>query len=101
MVKLGDTVGGIAYRFSTFPDLVAGINNLSNPNYIFVNQGLVVPAFIYQIEAGDTLSSLSRRFGISISAITKANRNRPGFQRRSYLARILFDSPFINLSKYL
>ena len=80
MVNSGDAVDGIAYRFSTFPDLVAGINNLSNPNYIFVNQGLVVPAFIYQIQAGDTLSSLSRRFGISISAITKANQNRPGFQ---------------------
>ena len=80
MVNLGDTVGGIAYRFSTFPDLVAGINNLSNSNYIFVNQGLVVLAFIYQIQAGDTLSSISRRFGISISAITRANQNRPGFQ---------------------
>ena len=59
---------------------LSGINNLSNPNYIFVNQGLVVPAFIYQIQGGDTLSSISHRFGISISAITKANQNRPGFQ---------------------
>jgi murein DD-endopeptidase MepM/ murein hydrolase activator NlpD len=59
---------------------VSGINNLINPNYIFVNQGLVVPAFIYQIQAGDTLSSISRRFGIPISTITKANQNRPGYQ---------------------
>ena len=80
MVNFGDTASGIAYRFSTFPDLVTGINNLSNSNYIFANQGLVVPAFIYQIQAGDTLSSISRRFGISISTITKANQNRPGFQ---------------------
>ena len=80
VVKSGDTVGGIAYKFSTFSDLVAGINNISNPNYIFVGQGLVIPAFIYQIQAGDTLSSISHRYGISISNIIKANQHRPGFQ---------------------
>ena len=35
-VKSGDTVSGIASRFSTFSDLVSGINNLENPNLIFL-----------------------------------------------------------------
>ena len=43
-------MSGIASRFSTFSDLVSGINNLENPNSIFVNQRLIVPAFIYQIQ---------------------------------------------------
>jgi LysM repeat protein len=80
IVKSGDTVSGIASRFSTFSDLFSGINNLENPNLLFVNQGLVVPVFIYEIQSGDTLSSISRRFGISLSNITKANQDRPGYQ---------------------
>lgn len=80
IVKSGNTVSGIASRFSTFKDLVGGINNLENPNFISPNQKLIVPAFIYEIESGDTLSSISRRFGISIVNITKANQDRPGYQ---------------------
>ena len=80
LVKQGDRVGEIAVRFSTFNDLISGINRLGNPNLIYVNQGLVVPVMIYEIQAGDSLSSISRRFGISISSIIKANQYRPGFQ---------------------
>ncbi|AXI10418.1 LysM peptidoglycan-binding domain-containing protein [Oceanobacillus sp. 143] len=80
MVKSGDTVSGIASRFSTFIDLVSGVNNLENPNLISVNQRLIVPVFIYEIQSGDTLSSISRRFGIPLSNITKANQGRPSSQ---------------------
>jgi LysM repeat protein len=80
IVKSGDTVSGIASRFSTFIDLVSGANNLENPNLISVNQRLIVPVIIYEIQSGDTLSSISRRFGISLSNIKKANQGRPGSQ---------------------
>jgi LysM repeat protein len=80
IVKSGDTVSGIASRISTFSDLVSGINNLENPNLIFINQRLIVPVFIYKIQSGDTLSGISRRFGISLSNITKVNQGRPGYQ---------------------
>lgn len=79
VVKSGDTVSGIASRFSTFTDLVSGVNKLANPNLIFPDQQLLVPAFIYVIQSGDTLSAISRRFGISLSNIIKANQGRPGF----------------------
>lgn len=81
IVKSGDTVSGISSRFSTFPDLISGINNLKTPNHILVNQLLIVPAFLYEIQSGDTLSSISRKFGITLSNITKANQSRPGFQK--------------------
>ena len=80
IVKSGDTVSKIASRFDAFSDLVSGINDLENPNIIFPNQPLTVPVFIYEIQSGDTLSAISKRFGISLSSITMANQNRPGYQ---------------------
>lgn len=80
VVKPGDTVSGIATRFSTFTDLVSGINKLANPNLIFPDQQFLVPAFIYEIQSGDTLSAISARFGIPLLNIIKANMGRPGFQ---------------------
>ncbi|WP_420489223.1 LysM peptidoglycan-binding domain-containing protein [Neobacillus vireti] len=81
VVKSGDSVSGIASRFSTFTDLVSGINNLANPNLIFPDQQFLVPVFIYEIQSGDSLFDISRRFGISLSSIIKANLDRPGFQK--------------------
>lgn len=80
VVKSGDTVNKIAAVFTAFGDLVAGINDLADPNLITVNQELLVPAFVYQIQQGDSLSSISRRYGVSVAAITNANQGRPGFQ---------------------
>ncbi len=80
VVKAGDTVSGIASRFSTFTDLVSGINKLNKPNFIVPDQQLLVPVFIYEIQSGDTLHAISGRFGISLSNITKSNQGRPGYQ---------------------
>lgn len=79
VVKPGDTIIGIASKFSTFIDLVSGINKLADPKLIFPNQQLVVPVFIYEIQSGDTLSAISSKFGIPLSSITKANQGRPTF----------------------
>jgi LysM repeat protein len=81
IVKFGDTMTRIASMFSTFSDLVAGINNIENPNFISLDQQLTVPAFIYKIQSGDSLSAISRKFGIPLLNITKANQGRPGFQK--------------------
>ncbi|OLO39390.1 hypothetical protein BTR23_10160 [Alkalihalophilus pseudofirmus] len=79
MIKPQDTLYRIAQQFSAHIDLVAGVNRLQNPNLIYVGQPLWVPAFVYEIEAGDTLSSISRRFQIPIANILAANDGRPGF----------------------
>lgn len=81
VVKFGDTLTRIASMFTTFSDLLAGINNIENPNFISLDQQLTVPAFIYKIQSGDTLSAISRKFGIALLNITKANQGRPGFQK--------------------
>lgn len=81
IVTPGDTLTAIAQRFAAHADLLAGINDIENPDLILVDQRLLVPAFSYKIVSGDTLYSISRRFGVTVSAIETANADRPGFQR--------------------
>jgi LysM repeat protein len=80
IVKPGDSIGLIAFRFSTFTDLVSGINHVENPQLIYPNQALNVPAFIYEVQMGDTLYAISRKFGIPLLSLSRANQGRLGFQ---------------------
>ncbi|GGC99539.1 hypothetical protein GCM10007216_32830 [Thalassobacillus devorans] len=77
----GDGLRGVAASFQTSVELLAGINNINNPNLIYIDQLLLVPAFTYEVETGDTLYRIATRFGTTIEAIEKANSDRPGFQR--------------------
>ncbi|MEB1808280.1 MAG: LysM peptidoglycan-binding domain-containing protein [Bacillaceae bacterium] len=74
-----DSLFRIGQRFSAHTDLIAGVNQLQDPNLIFVGQPLWAPAFVYEIEMGDTLFSISRRFQIPMANIIAANDGRPGF----------------------
>jgi LysM repeat protein len=79
IVSIGDTLHQIAGRYSTSVDLIQGINSqIMNPNLIYQNQILRVPAFIYLVEQGDTLNKIAQQFGISLSTLLEANRERPG-----------------------
>ena len=44
VVVSGDTLGGIAYRFGTNWESLASHNHLANPNLIYVNQVICIPA---------------------------------------------------------
>lgn len=79
IVSPGDTLYSIAQRFSAPVEMVAGINNVQDPNLINVGQSLWVPGFIYEVKSGDSLYRLSQRFGIPTSQIVQANEDRPGF----------------------
>ncbi|MFC7785140.1 LysM peptidoglycan-binding domain-containing protein [Rossellomorea sp. GCM10028870] len=81
IVASGDTLTGIANAYNSFVDLIAGVNNIDDPDFIYVGQPLMIPALAYRIVSGDTLFAISRRFGVSVSAIEEANAGRPGFQR--------------------
>ncbi|MCP3033047.1 LysM peptidoglycan-binding domain-containing protein [Halobacillus sp. A1] len=79
IVSPGETLNQYARRFSSSVDLLFGINpQLGDPNYIYPNQVLLVPAFVYEIEQGDTLNKIAQRFGISLASLLEANRQRPG-----------------------
>ncbi|MBB6444225.1 LysM peptidoglycan-binding domain-containing protein [Bacillus benzoevorans] len=80
IVHTGDALNKISYTYSTYIDLVSGINHLGNPNMLFPSQRLVIPAFIYEVKTGDSLNAIASRYGLPLSSIVRANERRPGFQ---------------------
>ncbi|NQX58089.1 LysM peptidoglycan-binding domain-containing protein [Paenibacillus qinlingensis] len=77
-VQQGDTLFRIAERFSVSVDMLAGLNQIQQPDVIRVAQMLFVAAFVYEVEQGDSLYRISRRFGTPMSELIRANRNRQG-----------------------
>ncbi|EPD49809.1 hypothetical protein HMPREF1210_03256 [Paenisporosarcina sp. HGH0030] len=75
-----DTLFSIAQRFSVSTDLLFGINSqIADPNFIYSNQVIRVPAFIYEVSSGDSLSRISSQTGVSLEKIIRANERRAGF----------------------
>lgn len=87
-VAQGDTLSAIARRTGSSVQAIAQANGLADPNRIVVGQVLVVPdaaaptaptpqaapsAGTHVVQAGDTLSSIARRFGTTVGAIQLAN----------------------------
>ncbi|MEX1031301.1 MAG: LysM peptidoglycan-binding domain-containing protein [Paenibacillaceae bacterium] len=80
IVSPGDTLYSIGRRFSATPDIMAGLNpQVTNINLIYPGVPLNIPAFIYEVEAGQTLYGLSRGMGIPLNQLIMANQGRPGF----------------------
>lgn len=81
IVQRGDTLDQIAVEFGTTAIAIAKENNIRNINLIYVGQRLIIPTnrydlnhLIYKIQYGDTLYSISRRYGVSIATIVRLNR---------------------------
>jgi LysM repeat protein len=77
-VQPGDTLYRIAERFSVSVDLLAGLNQMQQPDILRVAQLLYVASFVYEVVQGDTLFGISRRFGVPMGEIVRANQGRPG-----------------------
>ncbi len=106
-VQAGDTLIRIAGQFGTTVSEIVRLNNLANPNLIYVGQRLLIregggpppppgPTPIptppppppppptgqttYTVRAGDTLSAIAVRFGTTVQAIMAANNlSNPNF----------------------
>lgn len=81
IVQKGDTLDQIASSFGTTARAIAIENNIQNINIIYVGQRLIIPTnrydlnhTLYKIRWGDTLWSISRRYGVSIATIVRLNR---------------------------
>lgn len=86
-VQSGDTLSGIAQRFGTNYQTIASLNNISNPNQIFVGQVLRLnggsrvnystnsqsAAGSYTVKSGDTLSGIAEQFGTSYETLAQLN----------------------------
>lgn len=88
-VQRGDTLSGIAQRYDTTVQEIAGLNSIPNPNLIYAGQILRIDItngydyitqdrhetkhIIYTIKRGDTLTSIANRYGVSIQSIVRLN----------------------------
>jgi len=103
IVKSGDTLSIIASRYGLTVTELMSLNGLTNPNWIYVGQRIVVQAasapaepeptptptptpaptpapeptpaepVVYVVQSGDTLLAIARKFGVTTAQIIEAN----------------------------
>ena len=73
-VVRGDTLYSIARRYNTTVAELVRLNDISNPNLIYVGQRLVISGTeSYTVRRGDTLYAIAKRFGTTVDAIVSLN----------------------------
>ncbi|KYC72960.1 hypothetical protein B4092_4997 [Bacillus licheniformis] len=78
-VKKGDTLSEIAQKYSTTVKALQSLNNIKDPNKIYVGQKLKIGGSssnkkqYYTIKSGDTLSGISKKFNTSIKTLQNWN----------------------------
>lgn len=103
LVQRGDNISSIAAAFGVSIRLIANANSLSNANLIHPGQTLYVPAAEgvrvtrsvgrsgagvgYKVRRGDSLSTIARRFGVTVAQLRawnglRGDLIRPGQQLR-------------------
>jgi LysM repeat protein len=83
VVKQGDTLSSIATAFNVTPEEIARVNNLSNEDLLRVGQTLRIPmrtvaptsrpVRYHVVRAGETLTSIAQRYGVTVAQIQAAN----------------------------
>ncbi|OIK60963.1 peptidoglycan-binding protein [Oenococcus oeni] len=86
-----DTLTSIAKAYGTTVSAIATANNISNPDYIYVGEVLTIGSSTststsstsssstssssksYTVASGDTLTSIAKAYGVSISTLAKLN----------------------------
>lgn len=76
-VQKGDTLRKIAAKFNTTVDAILQLNNIANPNLIYVGQAVTLPAYIstYIVQKGDTLRIIASKYGTSVEKLMGLNPN--------------------------
>jgi LysM repeat protein len=81
VVQPGETMASIAARYNTTVDAIAQLNNITNPNYIYRGQVLLIPAtggptysgISYTVRRGDELRFIAAYYNTTWQAITQLN----------------------------
>ena len=82
VVRYGDTLSGIAYRYGVSVNSLVQANGIVNRHRIYAGQRLTIPygaphyahhGTYYTVRYGDTLSAIAWRFGVSTWSIAAAN----------------------------
>ena len=74
----GDNLYTIAHNHNTTIENVLKFNKILNPNRIYPGQIIVIPlsppeAIIYTVEPGDSLYTIAKRYGTSVSNLIQYN----------------------------
>lgn len=84
-IQPGETLFSIAMKYNTSVDAIAFANGITNPNLIFAGQVLTIPGGstgtgsgtgtggAYTVRSGDTLYSIARQFGTTITTLVSLN----------------------------
>lgn len=83
-VKRGDTLSQIARQYNTSYQYLARINDIQNPNLIYVGETLKVPVLdnnmindtshrLYIVKRGDTLTKIAQEYDTTIEDIVELN----------------------------
>jgi murein DD-endopeptidase MepM/ murein hydrolase activator NlpD len=82
-VQRGETLLSIAQEYGTTVDAITHANGIADPRRIYVGQQLVIPErgegtdtmelVPYVVQAGDTVSSIARRYGITWQTLVHVN----------------------------
>lgn len=81
IVKRGDTLSQIAYTYGTTVQELVRLNNIANPNLIYVGQKLIIQIgkedeqneIVYTVKRGDTLSQIALDYGTTVSRLVQIN----------------------------
>ena len=78
-VKWGDTLSNLAKTYRTTISTLVNLNNIKNPNLIYVGQKLIIPinssvtVEFYKIKYGDTLTKIAKMFSTTVANLAKEN----------------------------
>ena len=78
-VRSGDTLADIAIKYNSSISHLAAINNIQNPNLIFVDEIITVSNNLnnseeyYTIKRGDTLAEIARKFDTTVEELVVKN----------------------------
>ncbi len=84
-MQRGNTLSQIASSYGVSVNHIVEMNNIQNPNLIYPGEKLritesnntnlnpVIQNNFYTVQSGDTLSSIARRYGVSVSYLVNLN----------------------------
>lgn len=105
VIQQGETLSGIAYKYGTTVEELVQLNNIQNPNLIYVGNTLLVPnttnttsiskgIIMYTIQRGNTLSGIARRYGTTVQILTELNNiQNPNLIYSGNVIKIPLNSP--------
>lgn len=80
-VKKGDTLSELALKYSTTVRDLIYINNIQNPNLIYIEDKIIISANrindsqkTYRVKKGDTLSEIAKRYHTTVEHLVELNR---------------------------